>query len=196
MSVEPRFVGATELPWEAGTHRGPDTHDAGSGYDSQIWTLTGITKEFALYTPVVLSAAGLDFDPVHLCWEENRLPPNELPYAVESPVPLLAGLSALFNRTVFACPLDHAPTLFRFLDRMSMRAGGTVYDSIRQQVDVVDWVMLHRLSVAPPRPPLVSMALYGVQGADTVYCWVPPKNPWKDRFQLVRRDIKPRTAKS
>lgn len=192
MIPETKIEWPDELPWEPGTRRAPDAYDAGSDYANETWTLTGISKEFKLYTPIVLTSFGLPFDPVHLYWDEAKLPDNELPYAVESPVPLLTGPVAPFEHTIFACPNPHAPGLFKFLDRMSLRAGADVYESVRQQVDLVDWVMLHRMSVAPPKPPRVSIALYGLIGPACSFVWNPPKDVWRDRFTLVRRDRSPK----
>lgn len=185
--IGPRYLDDTELPWDVGTHRGPDAYDARAEYDTETWTLTGLAKEYRLFTPIVLTMAGLPFDPVALCWEENDLPMSEAPYAIESPLPLLAGPPAPFTHTLFACPVPHAKTLFTFLDRMAFRNGAEVYDAVHQQVDLVDWVMLHRTNIAPAKPPLVSVALYGLAGPTNMFVWKPPADPYRDRFTLVQR---------
>lgn len=190
MPTRPEFIGSSELPWDVGSYRGPDAHDAGSGYDTETWTLTGLAQEYWLFTPYVLSAAGLPFDPVHLCWEENRFPVSEAPYAVESRVPLLSGPEPPFDRTLFACPLPFAKQVQAFLDRMVIRSGAAVYEAVHQRVDLVDWVMLDRLSVGPSTPPVVKVSLYGLIGP-VGFIWSPPADPWSDRFRLVQRTPKP-----
>lgn len=184
-----------ELPWAEGEHAGPDVYDPHIDFDAGRWTFTGVSKEYTLYSSVVLNHLGLTFDPVALCWEENGFPLNETPIALEASRPLLSGLPPPLDRTLFACPAPYAEELIRFLDRICVCRDGAFYESQRQMIPVVDWPLLDKMSVAPPRAPTVLVALYGVTGGGSTVYWKPPANPWKDALSLVRRVKKPDTKR-
>jgi hypothetical protein len=195
VSTGPRFLGEQELPWDEGTHRGPDVYDPHVEYGPGRWTLTGLSKEFVLYSADLFRVTGLPFDPVALYWEEAALPPAEAPIELTLERPVLAGLPVPFDHTLYACPVPYAAGLLRHLDRMSVRMDGVVWASVRQMIPVVDWPLLGRTAVAPVRPPRVPVALYGMTTDRMAVYWRPPSDPWTGAVTLVRRALEPKGAK-
>lgn len=194
MSVGPRYLGDTELPWESGTHPGPTVRldEANIDYGDNRWSLTGIAAEHVLFSAVTLVYAGLPKDPVAVYWSEQNLPDREAPLWVDVGRTVLLGLPQPYDQVLFACPRQYATGLVKFLDRLSLqRPDGWVAHSVRQRIPIVDWPLLRGVSVAPPRPPTVLVELYGVDAPDCVYSWRTPANPWTSPVQLKGR-VKPK----
>ncbi len=77
------------------------------------------------------------------------------------------------------------------LDRFAANRSGITIESVHQQLNMVDWPLLEGISVAPPKPPLVPVELYGftVVGKGS-FLWHPPRNVWKDPI-ILKQPAKP-----
>lgn len=192
--IGPDYIGTTELPWPEGEHAGPEVRkdELGVDYQDGKWSLTGMSKEFTLFSAVSLAYSGIDFDPVALYWAETGLPASDTPFWVDVDRPILAGLAPPYDATLFACPKLYANGLISFLDRIAVNHPNGMIEAVRQRLPVVDWPLLKHVSVAPPAPPTVLVELYGLATKEGSYLWMTPQNPWKDPLTLQFRKVRPK----
>lgn len=194
MIPEARYVGSTELPWEEGNHDGPTIYndDLSPVGRKASWTLTGLSGSHKFFTHQLLLAAGTTPDPVEVYWAENNLPANESCYILQTSRPVFGGLPDPYSRIVFACPDVHAPGLFKYLDRLAVcSAGRPMFDSLRQNIYIVDWPMVDSMSVVPQKPPVVVAAVWGVEWADSMVYFKQSSDLWTKPFTLVKRTKPP-----
>lgn len=189
MRVGRQFIGAVELPWTEGVHGGPSNVDRDRLGASATWTLSGMAPTHVFFNHVVLRAAGpAALDPVMTYWAETGLSRKDAPYIVDVGTKLLDGPAPPDNHIVYACPTELAGGLLTFLDRYAGRRGDEVWDSVRQDMPVRDQRLISSLTLLPPRPPCVTLTLYGFAGPRGAYYWLPPKDVWKDNPRLVYRE--------
>jgi hypothetical protein len=196
----PRFVGDTELPWDAGRF------DAGRVYwgdvgpaavvDPKAPTPTDLARDHVLFNAGVLHHLSGN-DQVALHWAEEAATAGPPPVLLELGCRLFAGempASAGYDRVVFACPGQAWPALKRRLDRVAFAAdhgpprGLVVWESLCYCWPALDPVLARRLTAGRPAPagppPLVPVYLYGVAGPSAAYVWEPARDPWRDPLCL------------
>ena len=202
MATRIQYVGDKDvpLPLPQGEHAGESVYrdEVNVDYQNGRWSLTGLSAEFALYSAAALAYSRVPFDPVALYWTERNLPKCDAPYWVDVGRVIFGGLEPPVNQVLFACPKSYAPNLFGFLDRFSVSSGGVLVHSLHQRVQLVDWVMLSKMSIVPADPPTVMIDVFGLSTAEADYIWHPPKNIWKDVHTLQmcpKGPTKPRTRK-
>lgn len=193
MTIGPEYLDGQELPWQDGVHRGPDVYDPNVDYDEGRWTLTGMSKEYTLYSASILVSVGLHFDPVALYWEENALSAAEAPFELVLDRPVLHGLPPPFDRTLYACPEPYANGLLTFLDRTAVTIEGAHYETVRQMLPVVDWPLVSKTSVVPVKLPTVTVAVYGLASKDVAIYWKPVRGV--NDLSLVSRKLEPKPVK-
>lgn len=197
MSIGPIYTpDGVELPWLEGTHKGPEAYpDIDPVGRKAKWTLTGLADSHRFFHHGVLLATGVNTDLVARFWAENNLPAQEAPYLVEFDRVLFQGLTPPLNHCVFACPTQHARFLFDFLDRASFNRPDGLWHSLHQAMPLVDWRLVDSMAVAPVRPPVVRVELYGLESDSGVYEWKPPKDPWTQPIALAARRKPPKGQK-
>lgn len=193
---KPQFVGSTELTWPVGTHDGPtlylDDIMPAVKVDKSIAkaTLADIIRDgYTLFSAGVLQTAGLPFDPVAACWSEEGLPMSEAPILIELQVSMLRGLASPLDRYVFGVRGEYAEKLFRYLDRMSIVAGGDSYEVARWRLFMLDVIKVSKMTTKTAIPPIVPIQLYGLVSSSEVIAWKQPTDPWTQPCLLTRKPL-------
>lgn len=189
-----RFVGQTELPWDAGEGPAPTVYwkDVGPAVGRNLAAAPSeLCGDHVLFQADLLKAlTGCDFVALH--WAEEAAP-GPRPLRCELGCRLFAGeLPDPFGRYVYACPGAGWPALQRRLDRLSFAAthgkDQTVWATSTYVWPVLDPILARRLTdgrPAPRDPPLMPVYLYGLVSPVGSYVWQPSRNHWNEPPRLV-----------
>lgn len=204
MKHRAQFFGETELPWpkdilnpEDELLDGDDIYVRSltplSQFDTRATLTDVVTDGYTLFNASVFMCVGLTFDPVAASWAENKLPNSEAPLYIDLQSPLLKGLCAPYHKVLFACPNPFVSKLFRDLDRIGLRAGGTTYNSVRQKITVLDPLLARKRSGTVPT---VTAHLYGLESSEELLIWKQPTSPLTQPAKLIQKAKPPKTITS
>lgn len=139
-------------------------------------TLKDLEPDFVFLQHGLLPFFGLDPLPIH--WAEAGLPEKDAPCKLYLGQPVFLDLPGWWSECLFVVKKECWDDLAKFLDKvtLSRRDNGTLYNAIRQQIDIVDFLYVKK-HTAGGAVPIVPVQLIGLDGNKNCFSWVPSGNP-------------------
>lgn len=171
---------------------GPTT---GRGRVSPAATLAELSREYVLLHHGALLALGVA-DPLPVIYAETGINDADRPLRLPLERPLLSGLPAPLDRILLLVPRRVWPVVFAHLKLVSYldRSSRRYWQTLIQEVPVLDQWAVGRCSVAAAQPPTALVYFVGVDGNQCCYHYRPSLDLYQEPVLLRKSTPLPETV--